>query len=590
MSEFFYQQRRQQFNESARGVRTQIVTNAWLRVLVILLMGGAIYLGFQYALWFWSTLPFLLVFFFLVQRQARLEHRQAHLVRLAQLNALEAAAVDFSFNDFPDGAAYHDVRHPYAHDLDVFGRGSLFQYINRCATVRGEARLAHDLKTLPYDAVQLQQRQEAVKELAPLTDFRQNVWATGRSMNESEFRWQPLTEWLDAAPLVMGRPVLTVLRWLLPVVALVIIALVIIDSAFFPWLFAIMAVQLSITGFFGKRIDRMQHTLAGGKEILERYARIFALLQQQKVESALLLQHHAFACAASDAVKAFSALASALESRMNALARLFGNGLFMFDFHTVSRLERWRAQHAEHFEQWMQSLAEWDALLSLATLHFNHPQYEFATYTEGLQLDLVEAGHPLIPGQERVYNTVALGKPATVMLVTGANMAGKSTFLRTVGVNVLLARVGAPACATAMVCPMVPLRTGMRTSDSLQEHQSYFFAELHRLQTIVQELQRGEPLLLLLDEILKGTNSTDKQLGSRELIKQMIHFPALVLLATHDIALGDMEQQYPTRIENACFEGDINDGKLTFSYKLRPGVAQKANATFLMRQMGIIPS
>ena len=168
-------------------------------------------------------------------------------------------------------------------------------------------------------------------------------------------------------------------------------------------------------------------------------------------------------------------------------------------------------------------------------------------------------------------------------------MAGKSTFLRSVGVNFILGLNGSPVCASYWSTPMAALRTGMRTADSLQEHQSYFYAELNRLHSIIEELRVGKPMLLLLDEILKGTNSTDKQLGSRELIKQLIQQKALVLIATHDIALGDMEQQFPEKVFNSCFEGKIENDQLTFDYKLNKGVAQKANATFLMRKMGIIP-
>jgi DNA mismatch repair ATPase MutS len=239
--------------------------------------------------------------------------------------------------------------------------------------------------------------------------------------------------------------------------------------------------------------------------------------------------------------------------------------------------------------RWIESLSEWDALLSFATLHYNQPHYAFAEINDQLAIRGKDIGHPLIHSKVRINNDFDLGNPAQVMLITGANMAGKSTFLRTIGVNYLLASNGAPVCASMWSSPCAELRSGMRTSDSLQEHQSYFFAELNRLHSIIEELRQGKPMIILLDEILKGTNSTDKQTGSRELIKQLILQKALVLLATHDIALGDLEQQYPTKIVNTCFEGKIENEQLTFDYKLNQGLAQKANATFLMRKMGIIP-
>ncbi len=234
-------------------------------------------------------------------------------------------------------------------------------------------------------------------------------------------------------------------------------------------------------------------------------------------------------------------------------------------------------------------MAEWDSLISLATLHYNYPQYAFAEVGENLTLKGQAIGHLLIPDNVRINNSFEIGNPQRVYLITGANMAGKSTFLRALGVNFVMAQIGSPVCAQSWQTPVLALRTGMRTTDSLQEHQSYFFAELNRLQSIVQELNVGMSAFILLDEILKGTNSTDKQLGSIELIKQLKEKNALVVLATHDIALGAMQKEYPQQVATACFEGKIENDQLTFDYALHPGVAQRANATFLMRKMGIIP-
>jgi DNA mismatch repair ATPase MutS len=197
--------------------------------------------------------------------------------------------------------------------------------------------------------------------------------------------------------------------------------------------------------------------------------------------------------------------------------------------------------------------------------------------------------HPLIPESERVYNDMGIGPNDSVMIITGANMAGKSTFLRTLGVNMVLALNGAPVCASEFICPLIEIRSGMRTADSLKDHQSYFYAELNRLKGIMDELRSDKPLLILLDEILKGTNSNDKQAGSISLVKQLLPHPCLALIATHDLALGDLEKEYPDRIKNYCFEATITDDQLFFDYKLNPGVAKNMNASFLMKKMGIIP-
>jgi len=361
------------------------------------------------------------------------------------------------------------------------------------------------------------------------------------------------------------------------------------EPSFWPVFSFLFLAQLSLAAAYNKPITKLQRELSSYRVILENYSRIFNLMKAPLFTSAVMRAHQGIAIEATGHVKRISSLINAIESRMNLFARLFGNGLFLYDFHCVSNLEHWREQRGSALPGWLESLAEWDALLSFATFHSNHPHYAFGEIDEEFMIKGKEVGHPLIPVAERVNNDFSLGEPAQLMLITGANMAGKSTFLRTVGVNYLMASNGAPVCASQWTSPLAELRTGMRTSDSLQDHQSYFYAELNRLKTIMEELHAGKPVIILLDEILKGTNSTDKQTGSRELIKQLIQQKSLVIIATHDIALGDLEQQYPDYIVNTCFEGNIENGQLTFDYQLKRGLAQKANATFLMKKMGIIP-
>jgi DNA mismatch repair ATPase MutS len=198
-------------------------------------------------------------------------------------------------------------------------------------------------------------------------------------------------------------------------------------------------------------------------------------------------------------------------------------------------------------------------------------------------------GHPLIHRNDRVVNDVMIGKDQRIQIITGANMAGKSTFLRSIGVNLILALAGAPVCAEAFSCSIVHLRSGMRAADSLKDHQSYFFAELNRLKNIMDELKKDKPLLVLLDEILKGTNSNDKLSGSLAMVKQLVPHPCLALIATHDLALGELSNTHPDAIKNFCFEANIENDQLHFDYKLKTGLAQRMNATFLMKKMGIIP-
>lgn len=585
----FYQQRAQRFQQERERVEKLIRRYAWTRVALVFLMGILIYLGFSDSLFFWLTPVPLAIFIFLVNRQSLHEEQKQISTYLELLNTREAKAILFEPSDFSDGSRFADPHHPYGHDLDLFGAGSVFQFLNRCGTQLGEEQLAHELKNLPYTEAELTLRQKAVKELGGLLEFRQQVWALGRQINDFSFDRSTILSWLSEKPFIYGSSIYSLLRWGLPAITLLVVGFTIYDWSYFPVLFIMMIVQITIASFHAKRIGEFQRVLNSGRKVLSNYARIFEKLANQKVESELMKKHHVSAVSAFEKVKEFSSLVNALEARMNPIAMQFGNGLFLYDFHAVARLEKWREENANELPHWLESLGEWDSLLSVATLHYNFPDYAFAEVNTQPVLECKDVGHLLIPDSIRITNNFDLGKPANIWLITGANMAGKSTFLRSLGVNFVLGSIGSPVCASYWRMPLIALRSGMRTTDSLQDHQSYFFAELHRLQSIMQELRSGKPAFILLDEILKGTNSTDKQLGSRELLRQLKDMNALVVLATHDIALGNLAEQYPNQIANACFEGKIENDQLAFDYTLHPGVAQKANATFLMRKMGIIP-
>lgn len=589
LSPTFYRDRANHFLTEVKRTEKIITQFATLRLLLV---GTGILFYFVLPLqYFFIVLPFLITaFVILMRKQIAHEDLKSRFTHLHALNLKEEKSIQFLGSDFPDGQAFADVNHPYSHDLDLFGNGSLFQYINRCATGIGEQQLAHDLKNITEKNTKenLLFRQQAVHELAAMVEFRQHAWALGKQ-SDAVINHHSLREWLKGTPFIMNRPLLELIRKVLPIIALSLLALTIYNRSFYPYLLLMMAVQAGIASSFSKKIKAFQQQLGQVNNVLGNYARLFELLAQQKVHSPLMKKHLSVAVAAHTNVKKLSELAHALESRMNFIAMVFGNALFLYDLQNVSKLEHWRSKHGPFLPDWLDSLAEWDSLLSPATLHANFPEYAFARVSSSNILSMKDAGHLLIPNDVRVNNNFAIGEPETVWLITGANMAGKSTFLRAVGVNFVLGSIGSPVCAAHWSMPLIALRTGMRTTDSLQDHQSYFFAELNRLQSIMEELRTNKPMLILLDEILKGTNSTDKQQGSRELLKQLKDLHALVVLATHDIALGDLQETYPQQIGNACFEGKIENDALTFDYTLHPGVAQKANATFLMQKMGIIP-
>jgi DNA mismatch repair ATPase MutS len=279
----------------------------------------------------------------------------------------------------------------------------------------------------------------------------------------------------------------------------------------------------------------------------------------------------------------------ALDLRLNLFAGILLNSLVLYDLLCIYRLEKWRHRNRERIKSWLDTIAEADAFNSFAAYAYNHPEFTWPELTEEWRLEGELVGHPLIRKEDCVCNDIRMDGTSSLWIITGANMAGKSTFLRSVGVNVVLALTGSVVCAERFVCPVLEIHSGMRNTDSIVDHQSYFYAELYRLQGIVRRLEEKRPMLILLDEILKGTNSTDKLSGSQALVSRLVKYPCFVLIATHDVALGDMERDHPA-IRNYHFESRIEHGELHFDYLLKPGVSTSKNATFLMQKMGIIPS
>ena len=529
------------------------------------------------------------IFFVLVSRYNKAFQKSQVLANLVMLNELEGKALDHDYSYFKSGEKYLDPHHPYSYDLDVFGKGSLFQYLNRCGTEIGENKLATLLLSPVASAQDIYHRQKAVKDIHDKIQFRQNFWAHATLHKDSSLELEKLLEWLKQENFIEGKTSYQILLMAGPAITLSLLAVTILNTVWMPVLIVAMAIQWTIVAFHSKKITPIQNALVKHKHALEKYAVLLKLISDQDFKSTFLQSVKQEALHASVKVKEFSNLVNALESRMNAIASMFGNSFFLYDLQSVRRLERWRHTNAADLPRWLEAIAEADVLCSVGTFHFNNPAYAFPVIDEKLCVKAEALGHPLIAYAERVDNNFSQGNPETIMIITGANMAGKSTFLRAVGVNVVLALAGAPVCAKKFSCPLVGVRSGMRTSDSLQEHQSYFYAELHRLQGIMEELRLGKPLLILLDEILKGTNSTDKQSGSIAIVEQLVKLNALVLLATHDVILGELQQRFPGRVCNGCFESNVDGVRLSFDYTLKPGIAQKANATFLMKQMGIIP-
>jgi len=585
----FYEKRKSVFSDSLQVITKKINIISNVRLAVALLFIVLVYFGFSNYDLLYSLPVVLFAFILLVRRHASLFEKKTHIQHLKHIQQDEVRILDCDFSNNSSGSEFVSAHHPYTHDLDIFGEGSLFQYLNRTSTPGGKKFLARWLSSRPPGGEEIRNRQESIKELAAKTDFRQEIEACGRQIDEQPGDQGRLDDWLSHPAFIFGRPFYRIILKVLPPVTITVVIVAFFVDGLTGYAVLAAGIQWVITGLHIKRVNAFHHYISHKKTMLEKYASMLFYIRKEDYTSGLLRSLGGQAQEADIKVKQLASLVSAFDARLNSMTNLFVNSLLLYDLQCVYRLEQWKEHNAARLTGWLDTTRQMEALCSLGTFAFNHPQFVFSGINGDQTLSARAMGHPLLDEEERVTNDVSLDSERSIMIITGANMAGKSTFLRSLGVNVVLALSGAPVCAEEFHCPVIDVRSGMRTADSLKENQSYFFAELNRLKSIMDELRKGTPLLILLDEILKGTNSTDKQAGSVALVKQLAAQPCLTLIATHDLGLGELENVYPGKITNYCFEANIENDQLSFDYKLKRGLAQKMNATFLMEKMGITP-
>lgn len=589
-----YQQIIQKAELELQSARKRIYYISLLRlVLFVGAIAGAITFwsdGWLYISVF-AILPFIL-FVWLVKRHNFWFHRKDFLKKKIAINEQELKAIQYDFSGFEDGEEYIDPGHLYTFDLDVFGDHSLFQYINRTSTPVGKQHLADWFNSHLENKEAIEQRQEAIRELSTELEYRQQIRLLGLLYKGKPADTTEIKTWAGSPSYYRKHTLLRIIP-----VTVSIINLVCISLAFLGILPASAAGGVFISfvifsSIFSKGITKLQTTYGEKLQILSTYADQILLTEKKEMHSPILQQLKAELTSqnqtASQAVRQLSKLMNALDQRSNLLMSTILNGLIFWELRQVMRIEQWKDTHAYDLPRWIETIGEIDAYCSLATFAYNHPEYIYPKICpQSFHLQAKELGHPLMDRNKCVRNGIDIDKRPFFIIITGANMAGKSTYLRTVGVNYLLACIGAPVWAEQMEIYPARLVTSLRTSDSLTDNESYFFAELKRLKLIIDKLEAGEELFIILDEILKGTNSMDKQKGSFALIKQFMNMNANGIIATHDLLLGTLIDSFPQNIRNYCFEADITNNELTFSYQMRDGVAQNMNACFLMKKMGI---
>ena len=476
--------------------------------------------------------------------------------------------------------------------MDIFGEHSLFQYINRTSTPIGKQRLANWFNAHLEEKEAIEQRQEAIRELSSELEFRQQFRLLGLLYKGKPSDTSEIKEWVNSPSDYRKHAFLRILPTAVGIINLLCIGATILG--FLPTSISgiVFACFVVFSFIFSKGITKIQATYGEKLQILSTYADQILITEKKEMHSPALQQLKAELTSqnqtASQSVHRLAKLMNALDQRGNLLISTILNGLLFWELRQVMQIEKWKEAHSADLPRWIEAIGAIDAYCSLATFSYNHPDYIYPQITsQSFHLQAEALGHPLMDRNKCVRNGIDMEKRPFFIIITGANMAGKSTYLRTVGVNYLLACIGAPVWAAKMEIFPARLVTSLRTSDSLTDNESYFFAELKRLKLIIDKLKAGEELFIILDEILKGTNSMDKQKGSFALIKQFMSMDANGIIATHDLLLGTLIDAFPQNIRNYCFEAGITNNELTFSYQMRSGVAQNMNACFLMKKMGI---
>ena len=538
-----------------------------------------------------AVLVCLSAFFRMVKQSVRIEKLLKYYQNLVEVNTLEIKAIRRDISSFDPGNEFIHSEHDFSYDLDLFGERSFFQFINRTITSGGKNNLAGSIQQSNPAAQTISQRQLAINELAEYLDWRQQFLATGRNTERDNSAELVFLE--NKTLQLKHTSFLKIVLAIIPGLTLLLGALSLFD--FIPDSFFYLAVLVQWILFisYSRTIGVFSKAFGVKTKLLNQYSDLLLHIEKKEFQSEYLARQknklYNHGKPASQITSSLQKILNELDYRQNILVVIALDSLLLWDIRCIYRMHKWQKSYGAQLKEWFEVIAEFDSLISLANLNYNHQQWVVPTISsEGFIIQAENLGHPLIAPEKRIDNHFYLGNDEQIVIITGANMAGKSTFLRTVGINMILASQGCKVCATAFCFSPVRLFTHMRTTDNLMKDESYFYAELLRLQYMLELLRRGENLFIIIDEMLKGTNSIDKLSGSVELLKQLIRLKTHCMVATHDLKLTELAESYPRTIKNQCFDVNLAGDELQFDYKLNDGVTGTMNATFLMRKMGII--
>jgi len=588
----FYQEQKQLFEKELSLINQKLLKLSMVRLVVFL---AIIFCG-----WFFFgnikvLAPILAVgialFLYLVSVYSDLKLLKQKTQQLIQINKREINVLNGDLSELDFGDEFQDPTHFFSYDIDLFGRGSFFQYLNRTTIKTGKEKLASIFTENKIEGIN--SKQEAIKELADKPKWRQQFSATG-SLIKVDASIETIVNWLHQHTFFTPNS----MRFLPNAFGLVSLGLFLLsyldlipNFVIVTWFF----VGLGITGIYIKKINNLYLHANKAKETFKQYHQLLAFIEAETFTSEILKQQKGAIKTdpdsnrekkASEIFLEFSKILDAFDQRNNMIIGIFANAFALRDLHHSYKIEQWIQTYLEKVDSWFEVIAFFDAQNSLANFKFNHPDFSFPIISsEKTTIKASDLGHPLLSKEKRVSSSVTINTEE-FFIITGANMAGKSTFLRTISLSIVMANMGLPVCASSFEYAPIKLITSMRTSDNLSEDESYFFSELKRLKFIVDTISQ-DSYFIILDEILKGTNSTDKAIGSRKFVQKLVASNSTGIIATHDLSLCEITNELP-EVKNFYFDAEIINDELYFDYKLKDGICKNMNASFLLKKMEIV--
>ncbi|MBS4538604.1 DNA mismatch repair protein [Clostridium sp. D2Q-11] len=533
------------------------------------------------------------IFIYLIIFHNKLKHMYKYFLIFKDINSKSIDRLEGKWVSLKDtGEEFINEEHNYTFDLDIFGQGSLFQYINNTCTSQGRNRLAYVLSNPFTTKKEIDERQDAIKELSKKRWWRQRLLAEGMTIEEKNRDSKSLIEWGKSKNTLYSNKWFKSIVRILPFITILSILAGYILGVI-TWIIPTLLIitQYSMGYFNRKNINKEFNEVYKYKDEIKVYWKILNNFEKAKFKSSYLikLKNRIKNDKGYSAIKQFKVLDKIVENILNRKNILFIpiNVLTLWDYHCLIALYKWKNNSGDLVRDWLYVVGEIEVLSSLSSIGYDNPQWSIPEIAEEDSVFISrEIAHPLLINKS-VSNSIKIQDPSRIVLITGSNMAGKSTFLRTIGINLVLAYSGTYICGERLRCSLMNLQTCMRISDDLEAGISSFYGELRRISNIVKASKEDTQVFFLLDEIFKGTNSYDRHLGAKMLLKQMYKNNAMGLVSTHDLELGELEKSTMGNVLNYHFQEHYKEGQIHFDYLLRRGVSTTRNAIYLMKMAGV---